>query len=142
MSGMKNTRRTFRVPSQDLPASMPPPLKLIGTITTYIGDEIPGLRGTEVRIAGVMRGALLPSVDLDADDYFVSDDATLARLGGVTPNDRVDIAHIRRDGTTSFVHCDARAIDLLCFADLAAAPDEERTPSPPEHPVPVDPTAP
>lgn len=115
---MKNPRRTHRF------ASTPHPPKLIGTTTTYISDEIPGLRGREVRITGVMRGALLPSVDVDADDYFVSDDATLARLGGVTANDRIDIAHIRGNGSTSFVHCDARAVDLLCFADLAPAPAE------------------
>ena len=93
-------------------------MSLIGTTTTYVGDEIPGLRGSRVRIFGVMRGALRPGVDVDADDYFVSDDATLLRLGGVTKDDRLDVAHVRADGTASFVHCDPRALDLECFAHL------------------------
>jgi hypothetical protein len=92
--------------------------KTIGTITTYDGDEIPGLKETRVRIFGVMRGALRAGVDVDAADYFVSDEATLARLGGVTKDDRLDVAHVRADGSASFVHCDPRAIDLECFADL------------------------
>lgn len=76
-------------------------MSIIGTTTTYVGDEIPGLNGARVRIFGVMRGALRPNVDVDADDYFVS-----------------DVAHVRADGTASFVHCDPRAIDLACFAGL------------------------
>ena len=42
---------------------------VIGRTTTYIGDEIPGLKGQQVRIFGVMRGALLPGTDVDADNY-------------------------------------------------------------------------
>jgi hypothetical protein len=29
-----------------------------------------------------------------------------------------DVAHVRADGSTSFLHCDPRAIDLECFAHL------------------------
>jgi hypothetical protein len=93
-------------------------VKLIGLTTKYLGTEVPGLRGSRVRIFGIMRGALNQSVDVDSPDYYVSDDDTLARLGGVTGADRVDVAHLRPDGTASFVHCDARAIDLECFAAL------------------------
>ena len=93
-------------------------MKTIGTTTTYVGDEIPGFRGQRVRIFGVMRGALRADVNVDADDYFVTDDHALARLGGVTRLDRVDVAHLRADGSASFVHCDPRAIDLECFASL------------------------
>jgi hypothetical protein len=57
-----------------------------------------------------------PVVNVDADDYFVTDDDVLARLGGVTKQDRLDVAHA--DGSASFVHCDPRAIDLECFASL------------------------
>jgi hypothetical protein len=66
----------------------------------------------------VMRGALRPDVNVDADDYFLTDDEVLARLGGVTKLDRLDVAHVRADGSASFVHCDPRAIDLECFVDL------------------------
>jgi hypothetical protein len=93
-------------------------MKVIGVTTTYVGDEIPGPNGMRVRIFGVLRGALRPSVDVDADDYFVTDDDALARLGGVTKDDRLDVAHVRADGSASFVHCDPRAIDLECFANL------------------------
>ncbi len=64
-------------------------MKTIGTTTTYVGSEIPGFHGQRVRIFGVMRGAL-----------------------------RADVAHLRADGSASFVHCDPRAIDLECFASL------------------------
>lgn len=93
-------------------------MKTIGTTTTYVGSEIPGFQGQRVRIFGVMRGALRADVNVDADDYFVTDDDALARLGGVTKHDRVDVAHLRADGSASFVHCDPRAIDLECFAGL------------------------
>jgi hypothetical protein len=59
-----------------------------------------------------------PVVNVDADDYFVTDDDVLARLGGVTKQDRLDVAHLHADGSASFVHCDPRAIDLECFASL------------------------
>jgi hypothetical protein len=91
---------------------------IIGTTTTYLGTEIPGLKGERVRTFGILRGALGPDVDVDSNDYFVSDDEHLERLGGVTQLDRVDIAHLYPDGSASFVHCDARAIDLDCFAHL------------------------
>jgi hypothetical protein len=93
-------------------------MKVIGTTTTYVGNEIPGLKGQRVRIFGVMRGALRAEVNVDADDYFVTDDVALAHLGGVTKLDRLDVAHLRADGSVSFVHCDPRAVDLECFAAL------------------------
>lgn len=96
-------------------------MKIIGTTTTYLGHEIPGLKGVRVRIFGVMRGALRPDVDVDAEDYFVTDDQALARFGGITRFDRVDVAHLRPDGSASFVHCDAKAMDLECFPGLIAA---------------------
>jgi hypothetical protein len=91
----------------------------IGITTKYVGSEIPGLKGTRVRVFGIMRGALSSDVDVDANDYFVTDDDVLARVGGVAKLDRVDVAHLRPDGSVSFVHCDPRAIDLECFAHLA-----------------------
>lgn len=90
----------------------------IGSDTTYLGSEIPGLRGQKVRIFAVLRGALRPDANPDADDYYVKDGETLARLGGVTAEDCIDAAPVLPDGTTSFVHVDPRAIDLECFAHL------------------------
>ncbi|MCP3104539.1 hypothetical protein LZ198_37320 [Myxococcus sp. K15C18031901] len=90
----------------------------IGTDTTYLGNEIPGLQGQRVRIFGVLRGGLRPDADPDADDYYVNSDEKLARLGGVTAEDCIDAALILPDGTTPFVHVDPRAIDLACFAHL------------------------
>jgi hypothetical protein len=48
----------------------------------------------------------------------VNDDYKLSRLGGVTKDDRLDVAPVKADGSTSFVHYDPRAIDLACFAHL------------------------
>jgi len=91
---------------------------VIGTITTYLGNEISGLQGQKVRIFGVLRGSLRPDANPDSDDYYVTDNEKLARLGGVTADDCIDAAPIHSDGTTSFVHVDPRAIDLECFAHL------------------------
>lgn len=91
---------------------------VIGTDTTYLGDEIFALRGQKVRIVAVLRGGLRADADPDADGYFVNDNTTLARLGGVTGEDRIDAAPIRADGSVSFVSYDPRAIDLECFAHL------------------------
>jgi len=99
--------------------------RVIGSITTYVGTEIPGLKGCEVRIRAVLRGALRPDVDFDGEEHYVADDATLARLGGVTADDRLDVqawseAHARY----SFVSVDPRAVDLACFAALRKATNE------------------
>lgn len=91
---------------------------IIGTDTTYLGNEIPGLKGKKVRIFAVLRGGLRPDADPDADGYYVDTDEKLARLGGVTDEDRIDAAAIRPNGTTFFVHVDPRAVDLECFAHL------------------------
>jgi len=92
--------------------------RVIGRTTRYVGEEVPGYSGVAVRIFAVMRGALRPDVDVDAPDLYVTDDAQLAVLGGVTAQDRLDVAHVRADGTASFVHVDARAVDLEFFAAL------------------------
>ncbi|MDD5309058.1 MAG: hypothetical protein PHU25_17230 [Deltaproteobacteria bacterium] len=96
--------------------------QIIGSITVYIGDEYPGLHGCRVRIRAILRGSLRPDVNVDADDHFVSDDATLAQLGGVTADDRVDVQPwIEEAGRFSFVSQDPRAIDLAIFKELARA---------------------
>lgn len=94
-------------------------IAILGSTTTYMGSEIPGFKGACVRILAVMRGALRADFNPDDAASVVRDDATLTRLGGVTKDDRIDVANEERDGTTSFVHCDVRAIDLECFRHLA-----------------------
>lgn len=91
---------------------------VIGAVTTYIGDEIPGYKGKLVRICAVLHGGARPDVDIDCDDYYVTDNALLAQLGGVTKDDRLDTVHFNASGGVSFVHCDPRAIDVELFAHL------------------------
>ena len=101
--------------------------KVIGAITTYLGDEIPGLKGQKVRVLYVLRGALRPDHDPEAEDALVDDEETLERLGGVTAWDRVDAQMIHPDGRQSFVHLDPRAVDLELFAHLRGS-QKRKTP--------------
>ncbi|TQF11032.1 hypothetical protein FJV41_36385 [Myxococcus llanfairpwllgwyngyllgogerychwyrndrobwllllantysiliogogogochensis] len=91
---------------------------VIGSSTTYIGDEIPGLKGQQVRIFAVLHGGLSPDADPDDAGFYVRLNETLERLGGVTEVDCLDIAPILPGGKSSFVHYDARPMDLECFAHL------------------------
>ena len=101
--------------------------KIIGTTVTYVGTEIKGLNGCKVRIRAVLRGAASPGVDVDAPDHYVDDDETLARLGGITDDDRVDVqAWIEKLGRFSFVSVDARAVDLSYFSGARVAPEVPR----------------
>ena len=120
--------------------------KVIGTVTTYHGDEHPYLRGHKVRIVAVLKNALLeessaldsssgvdehaeggavhaakPDIDVDGPDYdHISDDEDLARAGGVTRDDRIEVQPwIEREDRFSFVTSDPRAVDLGCFESLA-----------------------
>jgi hypothetical protein len=92
---------------------------VIGTFTTYTGEEHPYLRGTKVRIIAVMKGAARADYDADEGVYLRDDDA-LAAAGGLTVDDRVEVvpwidAEQRWCWTTS----DARAVDLSYFKSLA-----------------------
>jgi hypothetical protein len=49
----------------------------------------------------------------------VNDEEELARLGGVTAEDRIDVQPIDRKGRQSFVHVDPKAIELEAFKHLA-----------------------
>ncbi len=81
----------------------------IGAITTYIGSEHRYLRGYRVRIVAVLK----------ADGNIIKDEDDLARAGGVTAEDRVEVQPwLEAEGRFSFVSSDPRAIDLACFASL------------------------
>ena len=98
---------------------------IIGSTTTYLGDDWAAAKGSRVRICAVFRGRARTDQDVDASDRgdsLVMDNATLADLGGVTKDDALDVAYVHPDGRTSFVHFNARAVDLECFAHLATPP--------------------
>lgn len=90
--------------------------KTIGTITTYDGDDHPYLRGHKVRIVAVLPRAAAPDFDPDRDGRVLRDDDEIARAGGVTADDRIEVQPwVEREQRWSFVTSDPRAIDLACF---------------------------
>ena len=95
---------------------------IIGRITTYHGDEHPYLRGHKVKIIAVLHNAAKPGIDVDGPDYdHITDDEDLARAGGVTAFDRIDVQPwLDSKERFSFVSSDPLAADLRCFRDLAA----------------------
>ena len=89
--------------------------KVIGTVTTYHGTEHAYLDGYRLKIVGVMRAA----ADPDGDDYYVTDDDHLARLGGLSADDRVEVQPwIEKEGRFSFVASDPRVRDLEGYETL------------------------
>lgn len=84
-------------------------MKTIGATTTYIGSEHGYMRGDRVRIIAVHK----------ADGSYVKDEDELARMGGVTADDRLDVRPwLEAEARFSFVSSDPRAIDLECFEYL------------------------
>ena len=95
-------------------------MQIIGTTSIYHGSEHGSLQGYRVRIIAVIKGAAAPDYDADADGAYLTDDEDIARAGGVTAADRVEVQPwIEKEGRFSFVSSDPRAIDLACFAHLA-----------------------
>ena len=97
--------------------------KILGSTTTYHGTEHPYLNGYRVRIVAVLKNAARPDIDVDGPDYAnVSDEDDLARAGGVTAADRLEVQPwMEKEGRFSFVTSDPRAMDLACFKKLAKA---------------------
>jgi hypothetical protein len=97
--------------------------KILGSTTTYHGTEHPYLRGLQVRIIAVLKNAARPDLDVDGPDYaHISDEDDLARAGGITADDRVEVQPwIEKEGRFSFVTSDPRAADLACFAGAKRA---------------------
>jgi hypothetical protein len=96
--------------------------KIIGSTTTYHGDEHPYLRGLKVRIVAVMKRAAAPDYDPDRDGSYLRDEDEIARAGGVTADDRVEVQPwLAGERRWSFVCSDPRALDLGCFKKLAEA---------------------
>ena len=88
----------------------------IGTITTCHGDEHSYLRGHQIKIIAVFKGAARPDHDPDDEYLVIIDDEDLARAGGLSADDRVEVQPwLESEGRFSFVSSDPRAIDLACF---------------------------
>ena len=93
--------------------------RVIGKVTPYHGTEHPYLRGHQVRIIAVFKNAARPDYDPDAEDGYLNDDEAIARCGGVTADDRVEVQPwIEREGRFSFASSDPKAIDLAAFEHL------------------------
>ena len=95
--------------------------KIIGTITTYHGDEHAYLRGYQVRVVAVLKGGARPDINVgsEVDPEYLTDDDAIRRAGGVTAEDRVEVVPwLEREGRFSFVASDPRAVDLDCFETL------------------------
>ena len=98
---------------------------IIDTITTYDGTEHPYLRGYPVRIVAILHNG---DAEADAEGEIpgcehLDNDTDIARYGGVTASDRVEVAPwIEKEGRFSWVTSDPRAEDLACFAGLTRQP--------------------
>src|SRR3990172_11663434 len=95
--------------------------KIIGTITTYHGDEHRYLRGHQIKVLAVFKGAAAP--DHDPDDGFAvaTTDDELARLGGLGPDDRAEVVPwLESESRFSFVSSDPRVADLEALKPLIA----------------------
>jgi hypothetical protein len=87
--------------------------KIIGTVTEYLGEEHRYLRGHKVRIVAVLKNAARPDLDPDEDRRYLTDEEDLARAGGITADDRVEVVpFLEKEERFSFVSSDPRAVDL------------------------------
>ena len=94
--------------------------QIIGSTTTYHGTEHRYLQGYKVRIVAVLKNAARPDYDPDEDDTYITDDEGLARAGGVTADDRVEVQpFLEKQGRYSFASSDPTATSLAAFAHLA-----------------------
>ena len=95
------------------------PRRVIGRRTRYHGDEHRYLRGHEVAIVAVLKDALRVE-----EHAYLTDDDEIARAGGVTVHDRIEVAPwIEKEGRFSFVTSDPKAVDLGAYAHLAKRND-------------------
>ena len=99
--------------------------KVIGTITTYHGQEHRYLAGHKVRVVAVLKNAAKPDIDVDGPDYaHLSDDEDIARAGGVGLDDRIEVQPwLEKEGRFSFVTSDPKAMDLAAFERLPKTND-------------------
>ena len=90
--------------------------KVIGRVTSYQGEEHPHLRGHQVKVVAIFKGAA--RADYDPDDGFTvaTTDDELARLGGVAVGDRAEVVPwLDAESRFSVASSDARVEKLACF---------------------------
>jgi len=93
--------------------------KILGSITTYLGIEYPYLHNCKLRIVGVMKRAATPDYDPDRDGAYLRDEEEIARAGGVTADDRIEVQPWLEDEQRwSFVCSDPKATDLALLSRL------------------------
>lgn len=93
--------------------------RILGSTTTYHGTEHVYLRNCKVRIVAVMKRAAAPNYDPDRDDSYLRDEEDIARAGGVTADDRIEIQPwLDEEKRWSFATSDPRAVDLAIFRKL------------------------
>jgi len=93
---------------------------VIGRCTAYHGTEHAYLRSYTVKIIAVLKNAARPDSDPDKDCDYITDEQDLARAGGVTADDRIEVQPwLEKEGRFSFVSSDPLASDLECFASFA-----------------------
>ena len=94
--------------------------KVIGTITGYQGTEHPYLRGYQIKVLAIFKGAALPDYDPDDGYAVATSDDELARLGGLAAGDRAEVVPwLESESRFSFVSSDPRVEDLDAFRNLA-----------------------
>ena len=93
--------------------------KVIGQVTSYQGEEHPHLRGHQVKVVAIFKGAGSADHDPDAGFAVATTDDELARLGGVAPGDRAEVVPwLEVAGRFSFASSDPRVEELSCFEAL------------------------
>lgn len=84
--------------------------KVIGAVTTYLGNDYGMKPGHKVKII-----AVLPN----DEDAYIRDDDELARRGGVKASDRIEVQPwIEKEGRFSWVTNDPKATELEAFKNL------------------------
>ena len=89
------------------------PAEIIGLLTSYDGTEHAYLGGYKVRVVAVLKAGA------GAEYERLCDDHDIARAGGVTADDRVEVQPwLEGQGRFSFVTSDPKAGDLAAFEHL------------------------
>jgi hypothetical protein len=90
----------------------------IGRESRYLGGEWPASEGARFRILGVVRRCEGGQV------ISIRDNDLLARLGGVSARDLVEVRPIKENGRESFVAAETYAMDFEIFAPLRGTADK------------------
>jgi hypothetical protein len=79
----------------------------------------PYLRGYQVKVLAIFKGAAAPGYDPDDGFAVATSDEELARLGGLGRDDRAEVVPwLETEGRFSFVSSDPRVADLEALNPL------------------------